>query len=188
MPALTINGLLAACLVVWWAVGVALLTIDGPFTLACNAYFALWIGFGCSLRSMGFAFTPPGTAATTNDDDDASISPPALAPPPSVATGLVICSIVVICTASADINAEITTRRDHHARPQLVYILVVACLSIIATPVVICSRRRGKPPHAATLARCPVPCTLYHVPCTLYPVPCTLGLYLTQTLTLIDRR
>jgi len=45
----TLRMLIAAFLVIWWAVAAAILTFVGPFVFLGNAYFALWAGLIASL-------------------------------------------------------------------------------------------------------------------------------------------
>lgn len=53
---LSIMQLYSLFMVVWWAAGAAVLTFFSPFTATCNAYFAIWAAFVCSLLMLGGSF------------------------------------------------------------------------------------------------------------------------------------
>jgi len=61
----TINGLIAIFLFLWWGVGTPILTIRDPFTLTKNGFFAAWFGFLCSVVGIGLSSSKMKGAASS---------------------------------------------------------------------------------------------------------------------------
>jgi len=126
---LTFNGLVAVILLFWWGVGTGILTIHGPFTSTGNAYFALWVGFGCSLIGVGV------TAARTKAVASSSVAPHGC---------LAICAFIVICTASPIIaDDKNRTTKDRYGN-QTIFALVSACVTIVMVFVAVYMQQQGK--------------------------------------------
>jgi len=108
--ALTLNGLLATFLFLWWGVGTGILTIHGPFLSTGNGYFSAWLGFGFSLLGIGLSLSRTKAAATSGR---------------ATLAVLAICSLVIVATASPHIAD------DAKHRTQATTAVVVACTTLV---------------------------------------------------------
>ena len=124
----TPSNLLALILFVWWGVGTGVLTINGPFSSTSNGYFAGWLGFGCSALNVGLTIERTREAAASGLANLAVLA---------------LCSLLLICTLAPMIANNSAAFRAGSA--QIVYALIIACLTILEVAVAIYLRRAGKP-------------------------------------------
>jgi len=125
--ALTLNGVLAVVLVIWWGVAAGVLTISNPFTSTGNGYFGVWAGFICSFFGAGVTFQTAKGYATSDLASHGCLA---------------VCSIMLICKLSPMIADD--TAEYNRYTAQIYYSLVVSIITIVRAAISVVLAQKGK--------------------------------------------
>jgi len=136
---LNLQQFIAIFLLVWWGAGAGIGSFQGPYTKTSNGYFALWIGFGCSLAALGDCFEDvqrkitQGRAriAQTGVRDDVGIAASAI--------GLFFAALVLLLALIKPVDEA---RRGLAYTWEPAFGMVSACLTLPTTLLLKCTEEK----------------------------------------------
>jgi len=121
----TLRGLFAGFLFLWWGVGAGILTIKAPYVFTTNGYFASWVGFACSLSGVGVTLARTKAAASS---------------------GAASLALLATCSVIALIETAIIVSRPYsYYRASDLYSLIVSAITIVDVLIVALARYGGTP-------------------------------------------